>query len=79
MKVSSFAISTVLVASTSFAGGSAPVPRWAAEFAVASINVERNATDGDTEVVISVVPGDEGSISDLARTEQENHFRKLQP
>ena len=60
MKISSFAISTVLVASASFAGSTATAPRWASEFAVASINVERNATDGDTEVVISVVPGDEG-------------------
>jgi hypothetical protein len=37
--------------------GSAP---WASEFEVATINVERNATDGDTEVVLSIKPGDEG-------------------
>ncbi len=34
--------------------------RWASEFEVATINVERNATDGDTEIVISVLPADEG-------------------
>lgn len=60
MRIFSFAISTGLVASTTFAGGTAATPRWATDFTVASINVERNATDGDTEVVISVVPGDEG-------------------
>jgi hypothetical protein len=60
LKIFSFAISTALVASTAFAGGTGAVPRWATDFSVASINVERNATDGDTEVVISVVPGDEG-------------------
>ena len=27
---------------------------------IATINVERNVTDGDTEIVISVVPADEG-------------------
>ena len=33
---------------------------WASEFEIATINVERNATDGDTEVVLSIKPGDEG-------------------
>jgi hypothetical protein len=60
LRISSFAISTVLAASTTFAAGTAASPKWATEFTVASINVERNATDGDTEVVISVVPGDDG-------------------
>jgi hypothetical protein len=40
--------------------GRAPPHRWASEFEVATINVERNATDGDTEIVISVLPADEG-------------------
>jgi hypothetical protein len=43
------------------ASGEKPGTRaWASEFETATINVERNATDGDTEIVISVVPGDEG-------------------
>lgn len=42
------------------AEGRAAPHRWASEFEVATINVERNATDGDTEIVISVVPADEG-------------------
>jgi hypothetical protein len=53
----------LVLASTSigFAGeGRATPHRWASEFAVATIVVERNATDGDTEIVISVVPADEG-------------------
>ncbi len=40
--------------------GRASPHRWASEFEVATINVERNATDGDTEIVISVLPADEG-------------------
>ena len=45
---------------STFAGESPPSRSWASEFDTATINVERNATDGDTEIVISVVPGDEG-------------------
>src|SRR5687767_1304231 len=57
----SSAILVLISASISFAseGWAAPRP-WASEFDVATINVERNVTDGDTEVVISVVPADEG-------------------
>ena len=50
-----------LSASIGFASeGRASPHRWASEFEVATINVERNATDGDTEIVISVLPADEG-------------------
>lgn len=60
MKILTFAMSAGLAASTALAGGSAATSRGPTEFSVASINVERNATDGDTEIVISVVPGDDG-------------------
>ena len=47
--------------SLGFATNSWAAPhRWASEFEIATINVERNVTDGDTEIVISVVPADEG-------------------
>jgi hypothetical protein len=48
-------------AAAGFADGKRGAPhRWASDFEVATINVERNVTDGDTEIVISVVPADEG-------------------
>ena len=48
-------------ASIGFAAeGRAAPHRWASEFEIATINVERNATDGDTEIIISVLPADEG-------------------
>src|SRR5687767_3823998 len=61
MKCHFIAIHMLAFASLSFAnGGAAASHRGASEFEVATINVERNATDGDTEIVMSVVPADDG-------------------
>jgi hypothetical protein len=55
------AILMLAPATIGFAGDKQAAPhRWASEFEVATINVERNTTDDDTEIVISVVPADEG-------------------
>jgi hypothetical protein len=58
-----FTLGAVVLAA-SCAGGSAPQSdEPAAQFAVASVHFERNATDGDVEVVFEVKGGDDGLTS----------------
>ncbi|MGH8311005.1 MAG: hypothetical protein ACRETX_14565, partial [Steroidobacteraceae bacterium] len=55
----------IVLAGSASAGPPRPAP---APFEVASIIVERNATDGDTEVVLEALGGDDGLVYLAIRT-----------
>ena len=56
----SLTIAGLVATSSAAAHGRPPHKPRPAEFDAASICVERNATDGDTEIVMTAIPGDEG-------------------
>jgi hypothetical protein len=65
------AIAATLTLSVSHAGNNRRKPP--SEFEFVRINVEQNATDGDTEVVISAKAGDEGLHTFLIKTPDRRH------